>query len=136
MCTGTATKLLCRHYLIHWQIRCPKRCVLPDRRDCLACTCADCDPEHIRSQILMKYGAERERLTAKALSAVTEGRILEMKALDRHLRGIQFKQMEELSQARIAGLDPAVPVRFPGKYDEWLEGNLGRPIDWDVLLNK
>lgn len=136
MCTGTATKLLCRHYLIHWQTRCPKECVLPDRRDFLACTCAGCDPEHTRSRILLKYGAERERVTAKARTAMAEGRILDVKVLDRHLRGIQFLQMEELDQARIAGLDPAVPVRFPGTYEEWLEGNLGRPIDWDVLLNK
>ncbi|ROW09419.1 hypothetical protein VMCG_02265 [Cytospora schulzeri] len=112
------------------------KCVLPDRRDWLACTCADCDPEHTRSQILYKYGTEREALTIKARKALAEGRILDVKELDRHLRRIQSLQMEEIGRARIAGLDPAVPVRFPGTYEAWLEGNLGRPVDWDVLLNQ
>lgn len=135
MCTGTATKLLCRHYLVHWKTRCPNKCVLPDRRDWLACTCADCDPEHTRSQILIRYGAKRERFTAKVRNAMVEGCVLDVKVLERHLSWIQLLQMEELSRARIAGLDPAVPVRFPGIYEEWLEDNLGRPIDWDALLN-
>ncbi|KUI69076.1 hypothetical protein VM1G_04199 [Cytospora mali] len=135
MCTGTATKLLCQHYLIHWKTRCPKKCILPNRRDWLACTCANCDPEHSRSQILHKYGVERERLIAKVQAAMAEGRALDVKDLEKHLRMIQYLQMEELGQARVAGVDPAVPVRFPGKYEYWLEANLGRPIDWDALLN-
>ena len=136
MCTGTATRLLCRHYLIHWQTRCPKRCVLPDRRNWLACTCAGCDPEHNRSRILRKYGAERDRLAARARAAMSEGRVLDVKDLERQLRGLPFLQMEELRCARIAGLDPVVPVRFPGAYEQWLDCNRGRPVDWDALLNK
>ncbi|ROV94381.1 hypothetical protein VPNG_09374 [Cytospora leucostoma] len=135
MCTGTATRLLCRHYLVHWKSRCPKRCTLPDRRDWLACTCARCDPEHVRSQILLKFGAERERLTAKSRIAMAEGRVLVVRDLERQLRYIQFLQMEELGRASFAGLNPAVPVRFPGTYEQWMDGNLGRPVDWNVLLN-
>lgn len=136
MCTGTATKLLCPHYLVHWRTRCPKRCVLPDQRGWLACTCADCDPQYVRTQIQLKYGAQQERLMAGVRAAMAEGRLLDVKDLERRLRGIQFLRMEELARARIAGLDPALPVRFPGAYEQWLEGNMGRPVDWDALLNK
>lgn len=135
MCTGLAYKMMCGHYLVHWSSRCPRKCVLPDRRNSLACTCAQCDPEFNRSQILLRYGAERDRLTARLRAATLEGRLQDARALERHLRDRQSRQMQDLGRTRVRGLDPAVPVRFPGLYEQFVAENLGRPVDWDRLLN-
>lgn len=137
MCNGTATKLLCSHYLVHWSgPRCPKKCVLPSRRTWLNCTCAPCDPSYNRSQILLKYAAEIEALSARIRSAMMEGRPADVRDLERQMRGVLSMQMEDLGRTRFLGLDPAVSCRWPGMYDQWVHENLGRPVDWDVLLNQ
>ncbi|KKY34175.1 hypothetical protein UCDDA912_g05821 [Diaporthe ampelina] len=87
------------------------------------------------SQILLRYGAERDKLTARLRAAVLEGRAQDAKAIERRLRDRQSRQMQDLVRTRVRGLDPAVPVRFPGVYEQFVEENLGRPVDWDRLLN-
>lgn len=137
MCNGTATKLLCRHYLVHWSgPRCPKKCVLPDRRVALACTCAACDPGFNQRQILHKYAAERDIVSARIRAAMSEGRPADVRALEGQLRLMLSSQMEDLGRTRVMGLDPGVGCRWPGMYEQWVQENLGRPVDWDVLLNK
>lgn len=136
MCNGTATKLLCSHYLVHWAgPRCPKRCVLPARRVALACTCAACDPGLVRRRVLLEYAAEREALSAEIRGALLEGRAADARALERRMRGLAAAQVEDLGRARVRGLDPAVGCRWPGMYEQWVAENLGRPVDWDKLLN-
>lgn len=136
MCNGTATKLLCSHYLVHWSgPRCPKRCVLPDRRVALACTCAACDPDVNRRSIILKYAAERDVVSARLRDALGEGRLNDARALEMQLRGLMGMQMVDMGRTRIGGLDPAVGCRWPGGYEQWVQENCGRPVDWDLLLN-
>lgn len=145
MCNGTATKLLCSHYLIHWAgPRCPKRCVLPHRRVALACTCAPCDPSYNQSQILRRYADERDLLLARIREAWLEGRLADATQLEGQLRVMTVSQMEELGRAARVGsggggallLDPGVGCRWPGMYEQWVTENLGRDVDWDLLLNR
>lgn len=137
MCNGTATKLLCKHYLVHWSgPRCPKKCVLPDRRVALACTCAACDPGFNQRQVLLKYAAERDSLLTRIRTAMIEGRPAEVRALEGQLRLMMSTQMEDLGRTRVSGLDPGVGCRWPGMYEQWVTENLGRPVDWDLLLNQ
>lgn len=138
MCPGTATKLLCSHYLIHWSgPRCPKKCVLPSYRTFLPCTCALCDPSFNQKQILLKYAAECEVLSGRIRRAMVEGHpVADVRQLEWQLRGMLRKQREDLGRTRVCGLDPAVGCRWPGMYEQWVQENLGRPVDWDVLLNK
>lgn len=139
MCPGTATKLLCSHYLVHWSgPRCPKHCVLPARRAALACTCAACDPGHNQRQVLRRHAAAREALLARIRTALREGRPAhEVRRMERELRVLAAAQMEDLGRAaRVApGLDPAVGCRWPGLYEQWVANNLGREVDWDSLLS-
>lgn len=136
MCNGTATKLLCSHYLVHWAgPRCPKRCVLPARRVALACTCAACDPGLNRRRVLREHGAARDALLAAIRAALLDGRAADARALERELRGCAAALVEDLGRTRVRGLDPAVGCRWPGMYEQWVAENLGRPVDWDKLLN-
>lgn len=135
MCGGTATKLLCSHWLIHWSgPRCPKRCVLPENRTFLQCTCAACDPAFNHARIVRKYAVERDSLGAQMRTALQEGRFHHARRLEREMRLLQGAQVDDLRQARIYGLDPAVDCRWPGRYDQWVHENWGRPVDWDLLL--
>lgn len=139
MCPGTATKLLCSHYLIHWAgPRCPKKCVLPDHRAFLPCTCAPCDPAFNQRQILAAHAAARDELAARIRAAMGQGvaAAAEVRRLERQLHGVLVDQMQRLGRARVRGLDPAVACRWPGIYEQWVAENLGRPVDWDALLNK
>ncbi|KAJ4425150.1 hypothetical protein N0V82_000205 [Gnomoniopsis sp. IMI 355080] len=138
MCPGTATKLLCSHYLVQWSgPRCPKKCVLPDHRTFLPCTCAPCDQSFNQRQIRLKYTAERETLSARISIAMMEGwPISDVRQLEWQLRGVLRNQMDDLKRTRVPGLDPAVGCRWPGMYEQWVQENLGRPVDWDSLLNK
>lgn len=137
MCNGTAIKLLCSHYLVHWSgPRCPKRCVLPVRRTALACTCAACDPGLNQRSIILKYAAERDVVSARLRHALGEGRLADARALEMQLRGLTGMQMEDLGRTRIGGLDPAVGCRWPEGYEQWVQENFGRPVDWDLLLNR
>lgn len=136
MCNGTATKLLCSHYLVHWAgPRCPKRCVLPARRIALACTCAPCDPGLNRRRVLLEHATERDALLAEIRAALLAGRAADARALEGQLRGLAAAQFEDLGRTRVRGLDPAVGCRWPGMYEQWVTENLGRPVDWDKLLN-
>lgn len=161
MCPGTATKLLCSHYLVHWSgPRCPKNCVLPAHRVFLPCTCAPCDPSYRQTQIRARYTAERETLLARIRDVVLmmrrrateqqqqqavgfEGEGQEVRSLERRLQALVVVQMVELGQARradaaaaaVGRLDPAVQCRWPGMYEQWVAENLGREVDWDALLN-
>lgn len=148
MCKGTATKLLCSHYLIHWSgPRCPKRCVLPERRVALACTCAPCDPSFNQSQILRRHEDERDLLLARIREAWLEGRLADARQLEGQLRLSAVSQMQELGRAARVGsrgggvggalmLDPAVGCQWPGMYEQWVTENLGRDVDWDLLLSR
>lgn len=145
MCPGTATKLLCQHYLVHWSgPRCPKRCVLPEHRTFLPCTCAPCDPAFNQRQIQAKYDAEREELSAQVREAMMSGgaqggssnnAASVRRVLERRLHLLLVDQMAELGRTRVRGLDPAVGCRWPGMYEQWVAENLGVAIDWDELLN-
>lgn len=164
MCPGTATKLLCSHYLVHWSgPRCPKKCVLPAQRVFLPCTCAPCDPTYRQTQIRARYTAEREKLLARIRDAALQqqqdeeqvatvvmgggGAGGEVRLLERRLHTLLIAQMVELGAARRflgggggvgaagARLDPAVGCRWPGMYEQWVAENLGREVDWDALLN-
>lgn len=137
MCNGTATKLLCSHYLVHWAgPRCPKRCVLPARRVALACTCAACDPGVNRRRVLREHAAARDALSVRIRAAMLDGRFREARRLEREMRLLAAAQVEALGRARVRGLDPAVGCRWPGMYEQWVAENLGRPVDWDALLNR
>lgn len=135
MCGGTATKLLCSHWLVHWSgPRCPKRCVLPDRRAVLHCTCAGCDPAFNQSRLVRSYADARDSLCAQARTALQEGRLRDAKRLEREIRVLQGAQVAKLGRTRVSGLDPVVGCRWPGEYDQWVDENYGRPVDWDFLL--
>ncbi|CAN8103046.1 unnamed protein product [Discula destructiva] len=150
MCPGTATKLLCSHYLVHWAgPRCPRKCVLPTKRTFLPCTCAPCDPAFNQKRLMAAHAAEREAFRAAmgdALAAADEkmGKGSEdvqrqrQRRLERQLHGLLVDQMQRLGRAAraVRGLDPAVGCRWPGMYEQWVAENLGRPVDWDALLNK
>lgn len=138
MCPGTATKLLCSHYLVHWAgPRCPKNCVLPVHRTFLPCTCAPCDPSFRQKRLQAAHAAEREALTARIRGAA--GAVAGVKRqLERQLHALMVDQRESMGRAARGprGLDPAVGCRWPGMYEQWVAENLGRPVDWDALLNQ
>lgn len=67
-----------------------------------------------------------------------EGRpVAEVRQLEWQLRGVLRAQREELRKTatRVRGLDAGVGCRWPGMYEQWVQENLGRPVDWDSLLN-
>lgn len=65
-----------------------------------------------------------------------EGRpVAEVRQLEWQLRSVLRNQMEELRKTMVRGLDPGVGCRWPGMYEQWVQENLGRPVDWDSLLN-
>lgn len=65
-----------------------------------------------------------------------QGRFHHVRRLERQIRLLQGAQVEDLSRTRFFGLDPAVGCRWPGMYDEWVQDNMGRPVDWDSLLTE
>ncbi|KAK4450756.1 hypothetical protein QBC34DRAFT_402458 [Podospora aff. communis PSN243] len=56
MCTGTGFRLLCGHYLIHWDERCPQNCEKPSNPPpYLDDTCAACHAQYSKEGINRQF---------------------------------------------------------------------------------
>lgn len=80
------------------------------------------------------YAIERDNLCTQIRIAMREGRVNHARHLERRIRRLQGAQVDDLSQTRFFGLDPDVGCRWPGAYDQWVDENLGKPVNWDLLL--
>lgn len=82
---------------------------------------------------MKKFGDERERYLARHREALIQGREGDAKHIEGKLRVLDASRMDELRKARVGGLDPGVPVVYPGRYEEWVACNFEDPVEWSVV---